>query len=237
MSSLPSTRTRSVAYAGPGLLAILTLFSLLALGVSQPASAATNRQPGAASADAKAALGYASAPKTGDTTYRTAEGRWVSAACEPTGPVAFTRDFVLEDKTWALVAPFYADVDCTVPLFTVLVGGDYRLLGPSKEAEGARKARFFIGYRQIIPMQQGIADAMTVAGCGDTISFVGVATDILQTGCAPFGLQSQTACPVEHDLLMRDGDRLFFGERPADQRGLCSSDRQATTLTPPLVLG
>jgi hypothetical protein len=40
---------------------------------------------------------------------------------------------------------------------------------------------------------------------------------------------------VEHDLLMRDGEQLFFGERPADQRGLCSPDRQATTLTPPLV--
>ena len=211
--------------AATTVLTLLVILAALALSFSPPASAG-----GPPSGDAGAVT------KTGDTTYKTVEGRWVSAGCEPSGPVAIKRDFVLADKTWSLEAPIYADNDCTVPLFTVLVGGDYKLLGPSKQAEGARKGRFFIGYRRVIPMQQSIADAMTAGECGNTTSVVGVATDILQTGCAPLGQESQSACPVEYDLLMRTGDELFFGERPADQRGLCSPDRQATTLTPPLVL-
>jgi hypothetical protein len=165
--------------AATTVLTLLVILAALALSFSPPASAG-----GPPSGDAGAVT------KTGDTTYKTVEGRWVSAGCEPSGPVAIKRDFVLADKTWSLEAPIYADNDCTVPLFTVLVGGDYKLLGPSKQAEGARKGRFFIGYRQVIPMQQSIADAMTAGECGNTTSVVGVATDILQTGCAPLGQQS-----------------------------------------------
>ncbi len=170
------------------------------------------------------------------TTYRTAAGHWVSRGCEPSGPVAIKRDFIMHGNVWTLAAPIYADHGCTTKLFTVTVGGTYRLGGPSKEAVGARLGRFAIGFRQVTPFSQDIADAMNKANCGRTTSRVGYATDILATGCEPLGQQSQTACPVEYDLLKRSGDELFFGERPADQRGLCSPERQATTLTPPLVI-
>jgi hypothetical protein len=169
------------------------------------------------------------------TTYQTAAGHWVSRGCEPSGTGAIKRDFILYDRVWTLAAPIYADPECKTKVFTVNVGGTYRLRGASSKAAGARLGRFAIGFRQVVPASRAIAAAMTAAKCGNVASRVGYATDILATGCAPLGQQSVRACPVEYDLLKRAGNRLYLGERPADQRGLCSPDRQATTLTPVLI--
>ncbi len=170
------------------------------------------------------------------TTYRTAAGHWVSVACEPSGPGAIKRNFIMHGQSWALAAPIYADPTCTKPLFTLTVGGRYTLHGLSSKATGAREGRFAIDFSQVTPLDENIAAAMTEAKCGNVTSRVGIATDILATGCAPLGQPSRAACPVQYDLLKRVGPNLYFGERPADQKGLCSPQRQATTLTLPLVV-
>jgi hypothetical protein len=176
----------------PTVLALLTVWAVLFLALGPPVSAAEGGPATATSAEP--ANGTRTAPKTGDTTYRTAEGRWVSAGCEPSGPVAIERDFVLTGRTWTLEAPIYADRNCTVPLFTVwsaaTTGSWVRRRTPTEPGR-----RFSIGYRQVIPMSQDVADAMTAAGCGDTASFVGVPTDILRNRVRPLGQQSRRPAP------------------------------------------
>lgn len=189
----------------------------------------------AASLSVTAPVSAAGRALPSETTKKTAAGHWVSEGCEPSGDFALQRDFILHGDTWTLAAPIYADPQCQVKLFTVTVGGTYQLRGPSEEAPGARKGRFAIAFRQVTPFDQSIVDAMNAAGCGNGNSRIGYAQNIFQAGCAPLGQPSVEDCPVEYDLLRRTEDRLYFGERPADQRGLCSPDRQAKSLTPPLI--
>ncbi len=171
------------------------------------------------------------------TTYRTVAGHWVSEACQPSGTGASRASLLLDRNLFTLALPVYADPECKAKLFTLTVGGTYQLRGRSPDVQGARIARFTFGFRQITPHAQPIADAMTAANCGRAVSRVGFATDIFATGCAPLGQQSRQACPVEYELLKRTGNRIFLGARPADGGGLCSPQRQATTLGAGLIQG
>lgn len=199
---------------------------LPALG-SMPAFAATQ-----SSTSAVAAAAPAHAPPT---TKRTVTGRWVSDGCQPSGAGASRTSLTLGRRASTLALTVYADPACQAKLFTLEVGSTYQLRGRSPKVEGARLARFSFGSRQITPHAQPIADAMTAAGCGPATSVVGVATDVFTTGCAPLGQPSAAACPVEYELLKRTSNRLYLGARPADGGGLCTPDRQATTLGAGLV--
>lgn len=188
-----------------------------------------------------AAIGATAAPaaqaQEPPTTYRTAAGHWESQGCQPAGTGGSRADLILSGNEFALAVPIYADTACATKLFTITVGGTYRLRGMSRDVEGARIARFSFSARQVTPHAQSIADAMNGARCGRTVSRVGVATDILATGCAPLALPSRRACPVEYELLRRTGNQLALGERPADGRGLCTPQRQARTLGSALIQG
>ncbi len=229
----------------PPILASLALAGALvgsttALSQANTATTASTQQPSTAAATTTAPAPTSTAGSTSTalraTTYRTAAGHWVSVACEPSGPVAIKRDFIMHGRSWALAAAIYADPKCAKPLFTITVGGRYTLHGLSPKATGAREGRFANDFIQVTPLDKNIAAAMTKAKCGNVTSRVGIATDILATGCVPVGQPSRAACPVQYDLLKRVGRNLYFGERPADQKGLCSPRRQATTLTRPLVV-
>ena len=171
------------------------------------------------------------------TTYRTAAGHWTSPGCQPAGTGASQANLILQRKAATLALTVYADPECATKLFTIAVGSTYQLRGRSPDVEGARIARFSFHSRQVTPHTRAIADAMNDARCGGTVSRVGFATDVFATGCAPVGQPSERACPVEYELLKRTRDQLFLGARPADGRGLCTPDRQATTLGPGLVQG
>ena len=179
-----------------------------------------------------AAAAHAQQPPT---TYRTAAGHWMSQACQPASTGASRSNLILYRNVATLAISIYADPECRAKLFTITVGSTYRLRGRSPEVEGARIARFTFGSRQVTPHTQSIADAMNGARCGRAVSQVGFATDIFATGCAPVGQPSKRACPVEYELLKRTGNQLSLGARPADGRGLCSPERQATALGSALI--
>lgn len=178
----------------------------------------------------------AAAPtRTPPTNKRTLTGHWVSDGCQPSGAGASRASLILDRRASTLALTVYADTVCQAKLFTLEVGSTYQLRGRYPKVEGARLARFSFDSRQITPHVQPIADAMTAAGCGPAPSVVGIATDVFTTGCAPLGQPSAAACPVEYELLKRTSDQLYLGARPADGGGLCTPDRQATTLGAGLV--
>ena len=170
------------------------------------------------------------------TTQQTVAGHWVSQTCQMAGTGASKSSLILSRNTSTLAVTVYADPECRAKLFTITVGSTYQLVGQSPDAEGAQMARFSSSFRQVTPHAQAIADAMNAAKCGNAVSRVGFATDVLATGCAPVGQSSKQACPVEYDLLKRTGNQLSLGARPADGSGLCSPERQATRLGTALTL-
>ena len=170
------------------------------------------------------------------TTPQTVAGQWISPACQPAGTGASKADLILSRDTSTLAVTVYADPECEAKLFTITVGSTYQLVGQSPDVEGAQLARFSSSFRQVTPHTQAIADAMNGAKCGNAVSRVGFATDVLVTGCTPVGQASKQACPVEYDLLRRTGNQLSLGARPADGLGLCTPERQATKLGTALML-
>jgi hypothetical protein len=160
-------------------------------------------------------------------------GTWSSAVCEayPDGNGGTTyleRSFAFTDSTWSLDLDVFGDEGCTVPLFSAAIRGGYAVGAASSTVEGATEATFDFDENVWTAHDPALADLFTASGCGTEPWEVGVAQSVSETGCIGVA-HPKDECPIEYDLLMRDGDDLYFGARTTD---LCTVDGRPTALAP-----
>jgi hypothetical protein len=172
-------------------------------------------------------------------------GEWVSLATEsrpsrnPDGtlkPFYLKRDFrCLEGDRFELTVVNSADANGAVPLVRIGIKGHMRWRGPHPVAAGAQKVDFVAdeGY-EVTPLVQGFADLLDqVASTGYEPWTVGGTQSILGQSFVPFGLVQGTNF-MEHDLVYRSHDLLFWGARHIDGRGFDTEANRPTNLQIPL---
>ena len=71
--------------------------------------------------------------------------------------------------------------------------------------------------------------------CGTQPFAVNVEQDTSFTGCLALGLDLKNK-NVEYDIVKREGDKLYYGARPADGSGLDAPAKRPTALQVPVVL-
>ena len=140
-------------------------------------------------------------------------GRWFSLKSEPSGQAFATRDFSFNDKLWTLCYTMYADSTRLFPLFSYDAKGTFTLgkkienLPAAWEADFTFEKKFLTLYtnNQQVIKQLGfdVCDLQT-----------GIKTDISANGCS--FLQSVAQYKTEYDIVMKSGNNLMLGKRPAD---------------------
>lgn len=164
-------------------------------------------------------------------------GHWL-AACTPS-PQAdgstqyFTLEFHDTAVQWQVAYSLFADATCATKLATIGIEGHYEIgavssvAGPSGSAAAVHEAVFHFDHKTITPFVQGVADALNGACGGGFVT--GQAKDVYDAGCTAFGQYPRASCEADYDLVWRDGDKLRFGDRPADNN-LCTAARRPTQL-------
>ena len=112
---------------------------------------------------------------------------------------------------------FHDDAACASPLFRLDVEGPYDLGPKSMERRDATTARFDVRKSLLTPLTQGSAEAFDEANCAGGAWKVGEAQEVTQFGCLDL-VPTQTACPVEYDIVKIENGKLYLGDR---SRGLC----------------
>jgi hypothetical protein len=107
--------------------------------------------------------------------------------------------------------------------------GPWRATGESKQVPGASEASFDFKKKTVTLLAKDAAKGFGMDGCGLTL---GKAKDVSKDGCS--FVASVEKYGREFDLLKRDGERLFFGARPADG-DMGSEAKRPTALGAPLV--
>ncbi|MFP2931489.1 hypothetical protein ACLESO_41150 [Pyxidicoccus sp. 3LG] len=166
-------------------------------------------------------------------------GRWDSPTCEaiPNGDGSnsyLQRHFQLTEANWTLELDAFGDAQCQTKLFTARIVGPYTLVKDSEQVSGATEGDFAFGERFLTAHVQPLADAFAQSGCGTGTWTVG-AEQAVPGACLSF--KPLAACGTDHDLVKVEGDKLFFGQRPADN-DMCSPNKRPATLAPlPVVKG
>lgn len=147
-------------------------------------------------------------------------GEWRSGSCEiyPDGMGGenyLQRSFEIDASEWHLDLDLFADPECGVPLFSVVIDGPYELLGESELVSGATEGNFSYGSIVWTAHLEDMATLFTDSGCGATPWVVGEPQDVSDTGCIGFA-HPIADCPTDHDLISLEGDALFFGQRVTD---------------------
>jgi hypothetical protein len=160
-------------------------------------------------------------------TLEALAGRWESPGVETIAgvrPTYLVRRFTFDGDRWSIRFTTYADSDGRDALLEGSNAGTVRLL-PGLTAGGAQPADFRFATRTLTPLTRAIAAALVAAGCGPAPWPVGEARDVGARGCLAFRVPSLADCPVEFDVLRREGDALFLGARPATG-DLCAPERR-----------
>jgi hypothetical protein len=169
------------------------------------------------------------------------KGKWASEICEfsqnPNGTkIFYKRLFTITDKTWAMDFSTFGDANCSesTKLLTVDTGGKYKL-GKESLAPGGTEGEFMFSHRKVTPKaKENIAWLNSSKICGFADWTAGKAKDLQKTGCAQFGAYPLKDCKGEYDIVKLEGNKLYFGARPADSN-LCSADRRAKEFGAPLI--
>ena len=163
-------------------------------------------------------------------TAQALTGRWISPkieAVEGKTPMFGYWDFTLTETTWAHTFTAYADADGKVKLFQYRVGESPYTLGVAVPAiPQAQAGDFTVSSRYMTAFTPDFVKLFTDSKCGSGAWEIGVEQDVTQTGCA--FIPSNTACPIEHDIVVFDGKKLAFGDRSSD---MCDAERPATPST------
>lgn len=167
-----------------------------------------------------------------DSVGKAVSGKWKSEAAEDLGNGSFaTREFTLTDKTWSLVFTVHADKEMKVPLVAMGFSGPWKATGASKAVPGANEALFEFDKKTVTlkAKDPAVAKGFGMDGCGLE---VGKPKDVSKTGCSFVAPVAQYG--KEFDLIKREGDKVFFGARPADGN-MGSEDKRPTALGAPLI--
>jgi hypothetical protein len=164
---------------------------------------------------------------------RDLKGTWTSEVCEVMpnadgSKTYFKRVFDLTEQDWKLNFETFSDAGCTSRLFTARFEGPYELQKDSETVKGATEGNFRFARHSMTAHVQPVADWFQSAGCGAAAWAVGVEQDTSTKGCV--FLRPVSACGTDHDIVKLDGNKLYFGQRPADG-DMCTPEKRPTALT------
>ncbi len=189
-------------------------FAALALGVGCGAGAALE----------PTASGPAATPAA---TKPNLVGAWESA-CVKNGDTVLKLSFDIGSSDWKLDYATFADAECRVPFLTVRIEGDYQVTAQSAQANPGWEGRFGFTKKSAQAHMQAASDFLaSPKGCGAGLFPIGAQVDVGKDGCAGLGQRPIASCEQDFDLVFQEGDRLAFGERPADN-DLCTGDKRPT---------
>jgi hypothetical protein len=118
-----------------------------------------------------------------------------------------------------------------------VVSGPYTFVRPSTAVPGAVEADFAFTDMKITPHTPefaGFLNSGAPGTCGPAEWKVNVAQSVKPTdGCAVIGVKLSEY--KEYDLVKVDGDKLYYGARPADGSAPDTPAKRATALQVPLV--
>ncbi len=186
------------------------------------------------------AAGCATTAATTATTAvkpRDLKGSWSSATCEVMAnadgsKTYFKRHFDLTEADWKLRFEAYGDEGCSAKLFTARFEGPYELGKDSQAVPGATEGNFRFARHYMTAHAQPIAGWFQGAKCASGTWELDKEQETGTTGCA--FLKPVSACQLDHDLVKVEGDKLYFGQRPADN-DMCTPDKRPTSLGTPVV--
>ena len=171
------------------------------------------------------------------------DGEWISAGVEvrPGGggsQLYIKRRIINDGDHWEGYFAFFADPEGAHPALTVHMQGRYLFGKPSPVADGLEVD---------LPIERVLLTAhnayfldlfnSAAAGtCGSSTWELHVEKDVTDThGCLPLGLDLLNE-GAEYELMKREGDKLYYGARPADGSAPNRPEKRATTFQVPLLL-
>jgi hypothetical protein len=200
------------------------------------ASGGTSNAAGSGNAAGTSGGSGGGAGQAGSSTAPELAGRWKSdcvASPQADGSTQyFDLDFLLDQTTWGLDYVVHGNAECTAPFVKVRIEGPYELTAPSAAVSGAWEGTFSFTKKTVSPgMEAAVGFLEGLPGCGNGVFAVGSETDVLSAGCPALGQYPESSCKADYDLVLRAGDELQFGARPADN-DMCTPDKRPATLSP-----
>ena len=143
-------------------------------------------------------------------------GKWKSPVTPMSASQAFQLDFDIAKDTWMVDYTVFGDLKGANKFVTVHIEGPYEIGASSALVPGAFDGKFGISRKTITAHSAGAAGYLNSVG-GKVQGFKSdVPLDITQSGFAPFGQYPVSKVNADYDLVKLDGDKLYFGDRPAD---------------------
>jgi hypothetical protein len=156
-------------------------------------------------------------------------GRWRSACTQTGDAQSITLDFDIGPSEWKLDYVTYGDATCSAAFVTAHIEGPYEV-GARSAVAGAFEGRFGFTKKTLTPdVDAAVGFLGSPQGCGGGAFKVGVATDVLDSGCAGLGQYPRARCGADFDLVSVEGNTLRFGERPKDN-DMCTEAKRPKAL-------
>jgi hypothetical protein len=215
----------------------LTLLFLMAVGCGGAASS-----PPSAPAQGDTPDAPRNAANAAATTHQAMQGEWVSSSGEvrpgPNGSKLYLkRVFSNRPERARAQLVFFTDETFSTRSITLDLEGPYELGRASDVVPGAVEATFSFDRLVITPHNDAMVGFLSSAPpgtCGNEPWAKESAQDVSASGgCSVFGIELGKY--KEYDLVKVDGDRLFYGARPADGGLPTEPSRRATTLQVALI--
>jgi len=178
------------------------------------------------------------------------QGNWRSSEIEtienPDGSVMYIeREAVFEDDKWNIYIRSFLDNKGQEPFFTIHAQGNYILGEESQFVKGATCVDFNNTGRYVTAHHSALVEMLNETSL-DSEWMMDQEHDVSVNGCAL--VPSIDDCPVEYDIMMIDGNNIYFGEFTPEQReeikkfshgevdpsqgsvGICSNDNRPRQL-------
>ena len=128
------------------------------------------------------------------------------------------RTLSIQGDTWGIVVERFADMERTIPLFTLEFEGPYEITEESSVIPGSYNGTFSFSEKYFTTF---IDPALL--GLSDCDLEIGVRKDVSDMDCG--WLESVTHCPADYDLITVEGTVLTPGKRTED---MCSPEGRPT---------
>jgi hypothetical protein len=126
------------------------------------------------------------------------------------------REASFEDDRWEIIIKTFLDEKCKYPLFKVRATGKFVLDVELKDVKGATCVDFKNTARYVTAENKAVVEMLNHAAVLSRGWEIGVEQDVSEDGCLL--VPSVADCPVEYDLLKKDGEKLYFGDYTPEQK-------------------
>jgi Adenomatosis polyposis coli down-regulated 1 len=176
-------------------------------------------------------------------TKSSIRGHWVSSDIEKrpgaNGSTTYLRrDFISDEQRSTALLMLYADPEGTQRTLTIHLEGPYTIGKPSTTVPDAYEGDFHFDTAKLTAHNEFLLNLLNSAStgtCGNEPWILDVEQDVTATlGCLPLGLDLVNR-NTEYDIVKVEGDKLYYGARPADGSGLDTPEKRPTALQVPMV--